>query len=106
MEMSEIRLDDIEVAFKRTMELLRALYGDKLSVGDDRYWVVPAHSRYDAEVQPQELTIGSLDDDIESIARVAQGDLDPYPLIMTNIASVLVQLGELRWQDIKRPQGG
>jgi hypothetical protein len=90
----EINLDELRKVTDRLYDHLAENGISTVSLGHDYYWSVSMESRYNPYVQPTELTLGQLTDDVHELRRILSGDQEPLAYALVWLAAVLRAIGE------------
>lgn len=98
--MSAIDIVTLEILFKRIMGQLRSHGIDRVEFSSDLYKLIPT-DKWGITV-PDEIVIGSLDDDIEEITKIAKDpdrictyvDFDRVASILRAISETINPVGE------------
>ena len=96
-----IKLRELEHVLAQTLRAVESIEGDEIEIDDGLYWEVLTKDRYDPYRKPVDLGLGSIAGHVETLNRVSSGELDPYPLLLLDVAEILRQIGEIRVSGLK-----
>ena len=88
---------DIDTLEKATNIMFRHLRDNGIkSVGleEDFYWVINKDQRYDPYMEPTEINLSQLTDNLEELERIASGDKDPTVYALVWLAAIYRYIGE------------
>lgn len=67
---------------------------DIVSITQDYYWSIPKECRYDPYLQPSELTLGQLTEDLTELKRIANGETKVISFALVWLSSIIRVVGE------------
>lgn len=82
----------IDKIFSHIMEV-RGI--ESINLGENFYWSLSEDQSYDMSKSPEDLGVGSLDDDWEFISKVLNRDAQPVAYQLVEAAQLLKRIGEV-----------
>lgn len=67
-EPQRMRLEDLRAAVERVLSAVESVHGPEVDFSADFYWTLPVESAFDMSRAPDDHTVGSLSDDLETLA--------------------------------------
>lgn len=67
---------------------------ESVDLREDYYWSIPRQQRLDVTKEPTEHTLGQLSDDLNELARIDNGEVEPVSYALVWLSSVLREVGE------------
>ena len=90
----EVSVAELRVVADKLFAHLLQLGHDTVSITHDYYWAVPKDTRHDPYVQPVELTLGQLSDEISELKRISDGTAEPISFGLVWLSSIIREIGE------------
>jgi hypothetical protein len=90
----KIDINKLRVVAQRAFEAVEQRYGATVELNKDLYWSVPTEARYNGDVDPKQLDVGSLADDYEQISKVVTGEHDVVRYDFAYLGNIFIALGE------------
>ena len=90
----KIHVKDLRTVTQRAFDTVEERYGGVIELNEDLYWSIPRDARYNVDIQPGKLDIGSLAEDYDEIRKVLTGEHDVIRYDLAYLGSTLVALGE------------
>ena len=90
----QINIDEIEKAMLQLFNELRNLKGNIVELEPvDFYWAISGKDLYNPYIEPQELTLGQISDDLLEMQKIADNKIDPVTYDFVKLSSILAAIG-------------
>ena len=89
-----VDLDTMRAALTKLLDHVEAMGGKNVELDDDLYWSIQKRELNDPTKQPSDLTLGSIDDDLENVSEVARGTKEAVGYDLVWAASILRAIGD------------
>lgn len=100
-----IKLNELRQVTEMIFEHLSARGVAEVSINQNMYWKISCDERYNVNVTPAEINVGSLEDDKSDLDRILRGDQDVLAMHLQPLAALLDALGMVLG-DTLAPRGG
>lgn len=90
----KVEIEVLRTALNKLLDHAKEAHGESINVEADLYWFVPEGLLSDPDVEPKELTLGSLDEDWSEVAAIGRGEKEPLGYALVWASSVLRAAGD------------
>ncbi len=102
----ELNLIELKQVIDRIFHHVMSTRGvNKVTINENFYWDIPIDKLYDSSSIPEELDVGSLEDDWELLSVVLEDETIPLAYQLTELAPLIRKLGELLGKDLAEDGG-
>lgn len=86
----------LRASFDKILSSIEERYGDKFEINltEDFYWDISKDELYNMNLEPKQLSIGSLHDDAKEISKINDQDLYPTAYNLKKLNSILRFIAE------------
>ena len=89
-----VKTSQLRVAANGLLDYIESKGVDEVVIRDDFYWFVSAEERYKPYSEPENLTLGQLEDDWEEVQAIVDKQKEPVGYALVWLATILRRVGE------------
>ncbi len=90
----KVQIDKLEIVLYKILDHVKKNHGNSIEIEYDYFWNIPKEERYDPYNEPKRLDIGQLSDNLQEIAKIADGSNEPIAFGLVWISNILRFIGE------------
>ena len=89
-----VTVEEIQTALNSILDSIKGRGDLEVEILEDYFWDISKEDLYKIEHQPNNMTLGSLSDDIEEIRKINNKDYTPVAYNLRKVSSVLRYISE------------
>ena len=88
----KVQISEIENIISLLLNKLKESKGNEIELGNDFYWDIASSELYNPYIEPKEISLGQLSDDLSEILRLKNQSDDAIPYDLKRVACIVKAL--------------